>query len=101
MRFKREKASRTIAVTDIPLRVDGITTLGDAMTIRVSYEGDSSARVGHTLDNAVIPLIAAAPDLLSALLLAVRVMQDNGIDESMAGEFDVFTDAIAKAEGRA
>ena len=42
----------------------------------------------------------AAPELLSALKLAVQVMQDKDIDEALAGEFEVFTDAIAKAEGR-
>jgi hypothetical protein len=27
-------------------------------------------------------------------------MQDNNLDEALVGEFDIFTDAIAKAEGR-
>lgn len=45
-------------------------------------------------------LIAAAPELLAALKVAVKVMQDNDLDESMAGEFEIFTDAINKAEGR-
>jgi len=44
-------------------------------------------------------LFSAAPSLLDALKLAVKVMQDNGIDESMAGEFEVFTDAMSKAQG--
>lgn len=53
-------------------------------------------------------LIASAPKLLSdraallaALKTAVRVMQDNNLDESMAGEFEQFTDAIQQAEGGA
>ena len=46
-------------------------------------------------------LIAAAPDLLAALRHAVMVMQHYDIDEHLAGEFEIFTDAIAKAEGRA
>lgn len=44
-------------------------------------------------------LIAAAPELLEALKMAVAVMQNNNIDESMAGKFEVFTDAINKAKG--
>lgn len=47
-----------------------------------------------------VRLMAAAPELLAALKKAVQVMQDNDIDESMAGEFEIFTDVIAKAEGR-
>lgn len=38
-------------------------------------------------------------ELLEALERAVRVMQDQNIDESLAGEFEQFTDAIAKAKG--
>lgn len=44
-------------------------------------------------------LVAAAPELLDALRLAVAVMRAHDIDEAMGGEFDVFTDAVAKAEG--
>ena len=44
-------------------------------------------------------LITASPELLKALQTAVHVMQDNNIDEAMAGEFEIFTDAIAKATG--
>jgi len=54
----------------------------------------------HDNADANARLIAAAPELLAALKMAVRVMQDNDIDESMAGEFEIWTDAIAKAEGR-
>jgi hypothetical protein len=43
---------------------------------------------------------ASAHDLLAALKKAVDVMQDYDIDEHLSGEFEVFTDAIAKAEGR-
>lgn len=46
-------------------------------------------------------LIAAAPDLLDALKLARRALEDNDIDEMMAGEFEIITDAIVKATGDA
>ncbi len=46
-------------------------------------------------------LCAAAPELLAALKIAVRALQDHDADEAMAGEFETLTDAIAKAEGRA
>ena len=36
--------------------------------------------------------------VLKALKLAVTVMEDNYIDESMAGEFETFIDAIKLAE---
>ena len=42
-------------------------------------------------------LIAAAPELLKALEMAVRFMQDEDLDEALSGEFEIFTDAIAKA----
>lgn len=45
-------------------------------------------------------LMVAAPELLAALKLAVDIMQEHGIDESMSGEFTTFTDAITQAEGR-
>ncbi len=71
----------------------------DRLVAMVTNDEDRPIDDAEQLANARI--MAAAPELLAALKLAVRVMQDNGIDESMAGEFDVFTDAIAKAEGRA
>jgi hypothetical protein len=45
-------------------------------------------------------LIGAAPELLAALKLAAAAIRDNDLDESMAGEFEIITDAIAKAEGK-
>lgn len=40
----------------------------------------------------------AASKLLAALHIAVRALRDNDIDEAMAGEFEILTDAIAQAE---
>lgn len=44
-------------------------------------------------------LMARSQDLLAALEVAVQVMRDHNIDESMAGEFEIFTDVIAAAKG--
>jgi hypothetical protein len=52
------------------------------------------------INNEISKLTEQRDELLAALKVAVEVMRDNGIDESMAGEFEVFTDAISKAEGR-
>ena len=32
--------------------------------------------------------------------MAIEALQDNDIDESMAGEFEILIDAIAKVEGK-
>ena len=45
-------------------------------------------------------LIAAAPELYEALSMAIEAMRDHNIDESMAGEFEILTDALAKVEGK-
>ena len=44
-------------------------------------------------------LISAAPDLLVALEIAVDQLRHHDIDESMAGEFEILTDAVDKAKG--
>jgi hypothetical protein len=99
MKFNWEKSSRTIEVTELPRRVAGLVAADD-LTLEVNYSGGSSCRKGITLDNAVMPLVAAAPELLAALKLAAAAIRDNDLDESMAGEFEIITDAIAKAEGK-
>ena len=50
-------------------------------------------------DNEDLRMFAASQDLLDALKMANKVMKDYNIDEIMAGEFEIFTDAVAKAEG--
>lgn len=82
----------------------GHGTEGEWTAVAVSFgpedpdgEGQDHVAYCHP-DNAA--LIAAAPDLLVALKMAVSALEDNDIDESMAGEFEILTDAIAKAEGR-
>ena len=40
-------------------------------------------------------------ELLDALKLAVRALQDLDADDGMAGEFEILTDAIDRAESRA
>ena len=48
-----------------------------------------------------IRAVSCHDDLLAACELAARVLQDHDIDESMSGEFEIITDAIAKARGDA
>jgi len=52
------------------------------------------------ITNEIATLTEQRDELLAALKMAVRIMQDSDIDESMAGEFEILTDAINKAEGR-
>lgn len=59
-----------------------------------------ATREGFAALQAMMPVILAAPDLLAALKFAANVMQHHEIDEWLAGEFAIITDAIAKAEGR-
>ena len=66
MKFTLHKSDRSIEVTDLPRLVDGIVS-ADELTVSVNYTGRSSCRKGITLDNAVMPLIAAAPMMLEAL----------------------------------
>jgi len=54
---------------------------------------------GYDGDEENARLIKCAPKLLNTLKIAVEVMKDNNIDESMAGEFEIFTDVIKEAEG--
>ncbi|NBW20498.1 MAG: hypothetical protein EBR82_72270 [Caulobacteraceae bacterium] len=99
MKFNWEKSSRTIEVTELPRRVAGVVAADD-LTLEVNYSGGSSCRKGITLDNAVMPLAAAAPELLAALKFAAEVLKHHDIDEWLSGEFKIITDAIAKAEGK-
>jgi hypothetical protein len=79
----------TADTRDICWTADSTGTEDDGTGLLVTDEDKANAR-----------LIAAAPELLAALRTAVQVMQDNNLDEALAGEFDIFTDSIAKAEGR-
>jgi len=39
----------------------------------------------------------AGPELAAALAIAVRVLRDHNLDETLAGEFEILTDALDRA----
>ena len=82
-----------ICGSDIPI------VCGDRLLAMVTNDEDRPIDDAEQLANA--RLMAAAPELLVALKRAAVALQDNDIDEAMAGEFEAIADAIAKAEGRA
>jgi len=55
----------------------------------------------HEDQQANANLIAAAPELLAALKMAVDLMENYDVDAAVGKQFRLLTDAIDKAEGRA
>ena len=49
---------------------------------------------------AFMSIHSLAEGLYEALKMAVEVLRDNDIDESMAGEFEILTDALEAYERR-
>jgi hypothetical protein len=102
MKFNWEKSRRTIEVTELPSRVAGLVS-ADELTVSVNYADGPSCRKGITLDNAVMPLMAAAPELLEALKI-LRTQIGDYLDGQGAAKFhacNIADAAIAKAEGKA
>jgi len=109
MKFNWEKSSRTIEVTELPSRVAGLVS-ADELTVSVNYADGPSCRKGITLDNAVMPLMAAAPELLAALQDAEKTLRwaaqrsAGRVAAEVVGGWLYHADnaraAIAKAEGR-
>lgn len=95
MKFTLHKSDRSIEVTDLPRIVDGIVA-ADELTVSINYTGGSSCRKGITLDNAVMPLMAAAPELLDALRYMVENAEAEGWSGLMLGDARA---AIKKATG--
>jgi len=101
MKFNWEKSNRTIEVTELPGRVAGLVS-ADELTVSVDYTDGPSCRKGITLDNAVLPLMAAAPALLEALKI-LRAQIGDYRDGQGAAKFhacNIADAAIAKAEGK-
>ena len=109
MKFNWEKSNRTIEVTELPGRVAGLVS-ADELTVSVDYTDGPSCRKGITLDNAVLPLMAAAPELLEALRDAEKALRwaaqrsAGRVAAEVVGGWLYHADnakvAIAKAEGR-
>ena len=72
MKIKRE--SRVLWLSELPDKVEGITT-PEAFEIEVHYTGDGSNRKAIALDNLVLPVLTAAPEALDALEALVSWMQ--------------------------
>jgi hypothetical protein len=101
MKFNWEKSNRTLEVTELPGRVAGLVS-ADELTVSVDYTDGPSCRKGITLDNAVLPLMAAAPELLEALKI-LRAQIGDYRDGQGAAKFhacNIADAAIAKAEGK-
>lgn len=45
----------------------------------------------------IVQAVNCHDELVEALDMAIRALRDNDIDTSMAGEFEILTDALAKA----
>ena len=65
----------------------------------VIQKDDESNRFKND-DEATEFVVKSYAELLEALEMAVKALQDNNIDEMMSGEFEIITDAINKAKGR-
>jgi hypothetical protein len=75
--------------------------INDELTIKVSYAGDPCVTTkAIPLDHAVLPLIAAAPDLLSAAMLAAEQLEsfpEYENDATIKEIVETLKQAIAKA----
>ena len=84
----------TVQRIDNPLICHGGSNIFSPLIAEIYSDG------GRLPAKANARLIAAAPELYEALSMAIEAMRDHNIDESMAGEFEILTDALAKVEGK-
>lgn len=68
--------SRRLRVTDLPSTVEGLRVDAKELEVIVSYVGDPGGRKAIVLDNVVVPLMMAAPELMAVVLLAVNYAND-------------------------
>jgi hypothetical protein len=87
--------SRRFKVCDLP---EGVHDL-EEVEILVTYTGEGSARKGIAVDNVVVPLFKAAPDLLAGLQSAEIRILELSPHGYVAPELWEIRSAIAKATG--
>ena len=96
--------SRILRVTGLPDSFDGLATGIESMDVCVGYDGETSGRKAIVLDGLVMPLIAAAPELLAACheaVSALNVKERFKVQGTNSYAIAALCDkAIAKAEGR-
>lgn len=97
--------SRRLRVTDLPSTVEGLRVDATELEVIVSYVGDPSGRKAIVLDNVVVPLMMAAPELFDCLVevkhtlieLYEQVYKDDESDNDVTALIDRVIAVIAQA----
>lgn len=96
-----ERQNRRLHITGLPRTANGLT-IPSEITVSVTYVPGPQARgpQARALSGVVLPLFAAAPDMLDALKEIVRNCESYRTLDNMAGRLCHIAEyAIRKAEG--
>lgn len=96
-----ERQNRRLHITGLPRTANGLT-IPSEITVSVAYVPGPQARgpQARALSGVVLPLFAAAPDMLDALKEIVRNCELWAKPDNMAGRImHIAQDAIRKAKG--